>query len=97
MNLRPLYNRVVVRREEEKTLSDGGIVIPEKAATKPQRGTVIAAGPGRYLKNGDLVETQVQVGDIVLFGSRAGEELEIDGEKLIVMTDMDILATDNDE
>ena len=96
MNLRPLRNGVIVQREDEKTLTDGGIAIPTQAADKPLRGKVLAVGPGRYLETGDLIATQVEVGDTVLFGERAGQEVEVDNVKYIVMTDAEILAIDAD-
>lgn len=95
LSLRPLGNRVIVERLPEKEVTEGGIVIPNKnSLPKPSRGTVLAVGPGRVLEDGTLVEPGLEVGDIVLFGMRAGEELEIDGETVIVMTADEILAVD---
>lgn len=92
MNLRPLHDRVIVRRMEEETTTAGGIVIPDNAAEKPSRGVVLAAGNGKILDNGDVRPMAVKVGDKVLFGKYAGTEVKVDGEELLVMREDDIVA-----
>ena len=91
-NIRPLRDRVVVRRLEEELKTAGGIVIPDTATEKPMMGMVIALGAGRILENGNVQEPIVRVGDKVLFGKYAGTEVELNGETLIVMREDDILA-----
>lgn len=91
MNIRPLHDRVVVRREEERTTA-GGIVIPDNAAEKPMRGVVIAVGVGKYLENGDVRALSVKVGDVVLFGKYSGTEVKVDGKDLVVMREDDIMG-----
>jgi len=97
LNLKPLGNRVIVERFPEEEVTEGGIVIPEKAAVKPVKGTVLAVGPGKYLDTGDLVETGLNVGDVVLFGINAGEELEVDKQKILVLNADEILATETND
>lgn len=92
MKMRPLHDRVIIRRMEEETLSAGGIVIPDSAAEKPIRGEVIAIGKGKLLENGDLRPVDLSVGDRVLFGKYSGTEVKIDGEELLVMREEDIMA-----
>ena len=92
MNLRPLYDRVVVRRLEEDHTSIGGIVIPDTAKEKPSRGEVIAVGTGKLLDAGDLRPVGVKVGEQILFGKYAGTEVSIFGEDLIVMREDDIMG-----
>lgn len=92
MNLRPLHDRVIIRRMEEETTSPGGIVIPDNATEKPSRGEVIAAGNGKILDSGDVRPLAVKVGDKVLFGKYAGTEVKVDGEELLVMREDDIVA-----
>ncbi|MBE0439906.1 MAG: co-chaperone GroES [Gammaproteobacteria bacterium] len=92
MNIRPLHDRVIVRRMEEETTSAGGIVIPDNAAEKPARGEIIAAGKGKITDSGDVREMDVKVGDKVLFGKYAGTEIKVDGEELLVMREDDIVA-----
>ena len=92
MNLRPLHDRVIVKRMEEETTSPGGIVIPDSATEKPSRGEVIAAGNGKRNDNGEVVAMDVKVGDIVLFGKYSGTEVKSDGEELLVMREDDIMA-----
>jgi len=92
MSIRPLQDRVVVRRTEEETKSAGGIVIPDSAAEKPSQGEVIAVGPGKKLENGSLQEVDVKVGDKVLFGQYAGNTVKIDGEELLIMTENEIFG-----
>ncbi|HAQ50418.1 MAG TPA: co-chaperone GroES [Gammaproteobacteria bacterium] len=92
MNIRPLHDRVIVRRMEEETVSAGGIVLPGSATEKPDRGEVIAAGKGRITDAGDVRAMDVKVGDNVLFGKYAGTEVKVDGEELLVMKEEDIVA-----
>jgi len=92
MKIRPLHDRVVVRRMEEERTSAGGIVIPDSAAEKPMRGEVIAIGVGKFLDNGDVRALAVKVGDVVLFGKYSGTEVKIDGNELVVMREDDIMG-----
>ncbi len=92
MKLRPLHDRVVVRRMEEERMSAGGIVIPDSATEKPSRGEIVAAGNGKVAEDGSRQEMDVKVGDTVLFGKFAGTEVKVDGEELIVMREDDIMA-----
>ena len=92
MKLRPLYDRVIVKRFEEEEKSAGGIVIPDAAKEKPIRGEVIAVGDGKPQDNGELRPLAVKVGDNVLFGKFAGTEIKLDGENLLVMNESDIMA-----
>ena len=92
MNLRPLHDRVIVRRMEEETTSAGGIVIPDNATEKPSRGEVIAAGNGKITDSGEVRPLAVKVGDKVLFGKYAGTEVKVEGEELLVMREDDIVA-----
>jgi len=92
MSIRPLHDRVVVRRMEDERTTAGGIVIPDSAAEKPMRGEVIAVGLGKALDNGNVRAIAVQVGDIVLFGKYTGTEVKIDGQELVVMREDDIMA-----
>ncbi|MDH5472882.1 MAG: co-chaperone GroES [Gammaproteobacteria bacterium] len=92
MNIRPLHDRVVVKRMEEERTSAGGIVIPDSAAEKPSRGEVIAAGNGKVTDSGDLRPLAVKAGDKVLFGKYAGTEIKVDGEEVLIMREDDILG-----
>ena len=92
MKIRPLHDRVIVKRMEEERTSPGGIVIPDAAAEKPIKGTVVAAGNGKILENGDVRAWDVNVGDTVLFGKYAGTEVKVEGEDLLVMKEDDIMA-----
>ncbi len=92
MNIRPLHDRVIVRRMEEERTSAGGIVIPDSATEKPSRGEIIAVGNGKVLDNGDVRPLDVKVGDTVLFGKYSGTEVKVDGEELVVMREDDIMA-----
>lgn len=92
MNLRPLNDRVIIKRVEEEAISAGGIVLPDSAKEKPVRGEVIAVGTGAVSDKGDVRPMAVKVGDEVLFGKYAGTEVEIDGEELLVMSESDIVA-----
>lgn len=92
MNLRPLHDRVIVKRMEEERTSPGGIVIPDTAAEKPIRGEVIAVGKGKILDNGDVRMLDVKVGDKVLFGKYSGTEVKVGGQDVLVMREDDIMA-----
>ena len=92
MNIRPLHDRVVVRRKEEETTSPGGIVIPDSAAEKPAQGEVVAVGKGKTNTNGEVQPLDVKVGDTVLFGKYSGTEVKINGEDLLVMREEDIMG-----
>ncbi len=92
MNLRPLHDRVIVKRMEEERTSAGGIVIPDSATEKPSRGQIIAAGNGKVTDNGEARPLDVKVGDTVLFGKYAGTEVKVDGDDLLVMREDDIMA-----
>ena len=90
--LRPLHDRVIVKRLEEERVSAGGIVIPDSATEKQTRGKVIAAGAGRILEDGKVRPMSVKEGDTVLFGKYAGQEIKIDGEELVFLKEDDIVA-----
>jgi chaperonin GroES len=92
MKLRPLHDRVIVKRVEEEKMSAGGIVIPDNVAEKPIRGTVLAVGNGKLLDSGELRNLDVKVGDTVLFGKYSGTEVKVEGEELLVMREDDIMA-----
>ena len=92
MSIRPLYDHVVVRRLESSTKSTGGIVIPDSASETPNRGEVLAVGPGRLLDKGTLLELSVKPGDQVLFGKYSGTEIKIDGEDVLILKESDILG-----
>ncbi len=92
MNIRPLHDRVIVKRMEEERKSPGGIVIPDAAAEKPVRGEVLAAGKGKILENGTVRPLDVKVGDKVLFGKYSGTEVKVDGDDVLVMREEDIMA-----
>ena len=92
MNIRPLQDRVVIKRMEEETTSSGGIVLPDSATEKPIRGEVIAVGPGKTLDSGEKRPLEVKVGDTVLFGKYSGTEVKLDDEELLVMREEDIMG-----
>ena len=92
MKIRPLHDRVIIKRMEEERTSPGGIVIPDSATEKPIRGKVVAVGKGKILENGDVRPLDVQVGDAVLFGKYSGTEVKVDGDELLVMREEDIMA-----
>lgn len=92
MNIRPLHDRVVIRRMEEERTSPGGIVIPDTAAEKPVLGEVIAVGPGKFSDGGDRRSPDVQKGDKVLFGKYSGTEVKLNGNEYIVMREDDIMG-----
>ena len=92
MKIRPLHDRVVIRRTEEERTSPGGIVIPDTATEKPIRGEVIAVGNGKILENGETRALELKKGDKVLFGKYSGTEVKVDGEELLVMREDDVMA-----
>ena len=92
MKLRPLHDRVIVKRLEEEKKSAGGILISDTAAEKPSKGEVIAVGPGKVLEDGKVRACDVKKGDIVLFGKYSGSEVKVDGDELVVMREDDIMA-----
>ncbi len=92
MNIRPLHDRVVVRRMEEERTSAGGIVLPDSATEKPVQGEVIAVGKGKILSNGDVRPVDAKVGDKVLFGKYSGTEVKIGDEELLIMREEDIMG-----
>ncbi|WP_105317788.1 co-chaperone GroES [Thermus tenuipuniceus] len=90
--IKPLGERVVVKRIEEEPKTKGGIVLPDTAKEKPQKGKVIAVGSGRILDNGQKVPLEVKEGDIVVFAKYGGTEIEIDGEEYVILSERDLLA-----
>jgi chaperonin GroES len=96
MKIRPLHDRIVVRRMEEERTSAGGIVIPDSATEKPIQGEVLAVGNGKIMDNGDTRGLDVKVGDKVLFGKYSGTEVKIDGEELLVMREEDVMGVVED-
>ena len=92
MKIRPLHDRVIVKRLEEERVSAGGIVIPDSAAEKPVQGKVVAVGKGKILEDGNVRPLDVKVGDKILFGKYGGTEVKVDGDELLVMREEDVLA-----
>jgi len=92
MNLRPLADRLVVEPIEQEDVTAGGIILPETAKEKPQQGKVIAAGPGRTDEDGKRIPMDVNVGDKVLYAKYSGTEIKMDGKKLLILRESDILA-----
>jgi len=92
MNLRPLQDRIIVKRVEEETKTAGGLFIPETAKEKPQRGQIVATGNGKKTEDGKVLPLDVKVGDVVLFGKYAGTEIKVDGDDYLMMREDDILA-----
>jgi chaperonin GroES len=92
MKIRPLHDRVIVKRLEEERTSPGGIVIPDSATEKPSQGKVLAVGKGKILEDGSVRALDVKVGDKVLFGKYSGTEVKVDGDDLLVMREEDIMA-----
>ena len=92
MNIRPLHDRVIVRRREEERTSSGGIVIPDNATEKPIQGEILAVGKGKLIEGGDLRPLDVEVVDRVLFGKYSGTEVKVEGEDLLVMREEDIMG-----
>jgi chaperonin GroES len=92
MNIRPLYDRIVVKRIEEKEQVQGGIIIPDTAKEKPQEGEVVAVGQGKRLDSGKVVALDVKAGDRILFGKYSGNEIKIDGEEYVIMREDEVLG-----
>jgi chaperonin GroES len=92
MKIRPLHDRVVIKRMEEERTSPGGIVIPDTAAEKPIKGEVMAVGKGKILENGDVRPLDLKAGDKVLFGKYSGTEVKVEGEDFLVMREDDVMA-----
>ncbi len=92
MKIRPLHDRVIVKRLEEEKTSPGGIVIPDSAAEKPVKGEIVAVGNGKILENGETRKLDLKVGDKILFGKYSGTEVKVDGTDLLVMREDDIFA-----
>ena len=92
MNLRPLHDRVIVKRLDQETKTASGLIIPDAAAEKPDQGEILAVGNGKVQENGNVRPLEVKVGDRVLFGKYAGQTVKIDGQELMVMREEDIMA-----
>ena len=92
MNVRPLHDRLLVHRIEEKETAKGGIIIPDTAKEKPQEGKVVAVGSGKILENGTKVPLDVKVGDKILFGKYSGTEIKIDGKDVLIVREDEVLA-----
>ena len=92
MNVRPLHDRLIVRRLEESTQQIGAIIIPDSAREKPQQGTVLAAGLGKARKDGKRIPLDVKAGDTILFGKYSGQEIKLDGVEYLIMKEDDVLA-----
>jgi chaperonin GroES len=92
MNIRPLHDRVIVRRKEEERTTAGGIVIPDSATEKPSMGEVLSVGNGKVTDSGDVRALDVKAGDTVYFGKYSGTEIKVDGEELLIMREDDIIA-----
>ncbi len=92
MNVRPLHDRLLVRRIEGKEMAKGGIIIPDTAKEKPMEGEVLAVGNGRILENGTTLALDVKVGDKILFGKYSGTEIKIDGEEVLIVREDEVLA-----
>jgi chaperonin GroES len=92
LKIRPLHDRVIIKRLEEERTTAGGIIIPDNATEKPVKGKVIAVGKGKILENGEVRPLDVKVGDNILFGKYSGTEVKVDGEELVVMREEDVMA-----
>ena len=92
MKIRPLHDRVIVKREDEERKSPGGIVIPDTAAEKPIRGKIVAVGKGKILEDGKVRALQVKVGDKILFGKYSGQTVKVQGEELLVIREEDVMG-----
>ncbi|WP_324256018.1 co-chaperone GroES [Niveibacterium sp. 24ML] len=92
MKIRPLHDRVIVKRIEAERTTASGIVIPDSAGEKPDQGEVLAVGPGKFLDNGEVRRVDLKVGDRVLFGKYAGQTVKVDGQEVLVMREEDILG-----
>ena len=92
MNIRPLYDNVVIKRKEEEAVSAGGIVLPGSAKERPNQGEVVAVGEGRLLDNGEVRALQLKVGDNVVFGQYSGNTIKVDGDEYIIMRENDVFG-----
>ena len=92
MDVRPLHDRIIVRRDEQGEQQNGGIIIPDTAKEKPQRGTVIAAGSGSVKDGGTRVPLEVKAGDVILFGKYTSQDIKLDGEEYLIMREDEVLA-----
>src|SRR5580693_1259252 len=92
MNIRPLYDRVVVKRIEQQEQMQGGLYIPDTAKEKPQEGEVVAVGKGKRLEDGKVIALDVQVGDKILFGKYSGSDIKLDGEEYLIMREDEVLG-----
>ena len=92
MNIRPLYDRIVVKRVEETETMKGGIIIPDSAKEKPQEGEVVAVGNGKRLEDGKLVPLDVKAGDRILFGKYSGSDIKLDGDEFLIMREDEVLG-----
>ena len=92
MKIRPLQDRIIVKRVQEEEKTKGGIIIPDTAKEKPQEGVVVAVGPGARDESGNLVPTELKAGDRILFGKWSGTEVKIDGEELLIMKESDVMG-----
>ncbi len=92
MNIRPLYDRIVVKRIEQEEVMQGGLYIPDTAKEKPQEGEVVAVGQGKRLEDGSLVPLEVKVGDRILFGKYSGSDIKIDGDEYLIMREDEVLG-----
>ncbi len=92
MNIRPLHDRVVVRRLDEETLTSGGIVLPDSAQEKPSQGEILAIGSGKILDNGEVRALDVKVGDKIIFGQYGGSTVKIDGDELLILNESEIFG-----
>ena len=92
MNIRPLHDRIIVERVEEETTTAGGIIIPDTAKEKPQKGKIVAVGKGKSTEDGKVLALDVKVGDVVLFGKYAGTDIKIEGTEYLMMREDDILG-----
>ncbi|HKI51042.1 MAG TPA: co-chaperone GroES [Geothermobacteraceae bacterium] len=92
MNIRPLHDRIIVERLEEETVTAGGLIIPDSAKEKPQQGKVVAVGNGKKTEEGKVIAMDVKVGDKVLFGKYAGNEVKVDGKEYLMMREDDIMG-----
>ena len=92
MKIRPLQDRVVVKRQDEETTSSGGIVLPGSATEKPQQGEVVAVGPGKKTEDGKVVPVDLKVGDQVIFGQYSGNTVKVDGDELLILNESEIFG-----
>ncbi len=95
LNVRPLHDRILVRRMNEEEITTGGIIIPDSAKEKPQRGEVVATGKGRITEDGKTLPLEVKSGDSILFGKYSGTELKLEGEEFVMMREEDVLGVLN--